>query len=99
VRAAGGRRLAEARFGLMPQVPPVIAGQIPYFIESNTRSVTIIGVVGAGGIGLHLSEQIRVLEWKQVSFLILLILVSIAAIAFISGKLRAAMAGRRAAPA
>jgi phosphonate transport system permease protein len=98
VRAAGGRRLAEVRFGLLPQVMPVIAGQILYFIESNTRSATIIGVVGAGGIGLHLSEQIRVLEWKQVSFLILMILVSVATIDFISGKLRAAMAGRRAAP-
>jgi phosphonate transport system permease protein len=95
VRAAGGRRLAEVRFGLLPRVLPVIAGQILYFIESNTRSATIIGVVGAGGIGLHLSEQIRVLEWKQVSFLILLILISVAAIDFISGKLRAAMAGRR----
>src|SRR5271165_6155502 len=99
VRAAGGRRLAEVRFGLLPQVLPVIAGQILYFIESNTRSATIIGVVGAGGIGLHLSEQIRVLEWRQVSFLILLILLSVAAIDFISGKLRAAIAGRRVAPA
>jgi phosphonate transport system permease protein len=99
VRAVGGRGLAEVRFGLMPQVLPLIAGQILYFIESNTRSSTIIGVVGAGGIGLHLSEQIRVLEWKQVSFLILLILVSVAAIDFISGRLRAAMAGARAAPA
>ncbi len=99
VRAAGGRRLAEVRFGLLPQVLPVIAGQILYFIESNTRSATIIGVVGAGGIGLHLSEQIRVLEWKQVSFLILLVLISVAAIDFISGRLRAAMAGRRSAPA
>jgi len=99
VRAAGGRRLAEVRFGLLPQVLPVIAGQILYFIESNTRSATIIGVVGAGGIGLHLSEQIRVLEWKQVSFLILLILISVAAIDFISGRLRAAMAGRRSSPA
>jgi phosphonate transport system permease protein len=99
VRAAGGRGLAEVRFGLMPQVLPVIAGQILYFIESNTRSATIIGVVGAGGIGLYLSEQIRVLEWKQVSFLIVLILLSVAAIDFISGKLRAAIAGRRVAPA
>jgi len=78
VRAAGGRGLAGVRFGLMPQVLPVIAGQILYFIESNTRSATIIGVVGAGGIGLYLSEQIRVLEWKQVSFLIVLILLSVA---------------------
>jgi len=99
VRATGGRGLAEVRFGLMPQVLPVIAGQILYFIESNTRSATIIGVVGAGGIGLYLSEQIRVLEWRQVSFLILLILLSVAAIDFISGKLRAALAGRRVAPA
>lgn len=96
VRAAGGSPVEEVRFGLLPQVLPVIAGQILYFIESNTRSATIIGVVGAGGIGLYLSEQIRVLEWKQVSFLILLILVSVAAIDYISGKLRAAMAGRRA---
>jgi phosphonate transport system permease protein len=94
VRAAGGRRVAEVRFGLLPQVLPVIAGQILYFIESNTRSATIIGVVGAGGIGLHLLEQIRVLEWKQVSFLILLVLVSVVAIDYVSGKLRAAMAGR-----
>ena len=99
VRASGGRGLAEVRFGLMPQVLPVIAGQILYFIESNTRSATIIGVVGAGGIGLYLSEQIRVLEWRQVSFLILLILLSVAAIDFISGRLRAAIAGRRVAPA
>jgi phosphonate transport system permease protein len=99
VRAAGGWRMAEVRFGLLPQVLPVIAGQILYFIESNTRSATIIGVVGAGGIGLYLSEQIRVLEWKQVSFLILMILISVAAIDFISGKLRAAIAGRRVAPA
>ncbi len=95
VRAAGGGRIEEVRFGLLPQVLPVIAGQILYFIESNTRSATIIGVVGAGGIGLHLSEEIRVLEWKQVSFLILLILVSVAAIDYVSDKLRAAMAGRR----
>jgi phosphonate transport system permease protein len=95
VRAAGGRRLAEVRFGLLPQVAPVIAGQILYYIESNTRSATIIGVVGAGGIGLHLSEQIRVLEWRQVSFLILLILIAVAAIDFVSGRLRAAMAGRK----
>jgi phosphonate transport system permease protein len=98
VRASGGRRLAEVRFGLLPQVLPVFAGQVLYFIESNTRSATIIGVVGAGGIGLHLAEQIRVLEWRQVSFIILLILAAVGAIDFASGRLRAAIAGRRSAP-
>ena len=96
IRAAGGDGLHEIRFGLMPQVLPVIAGQVLYFIESNTRSATIIGIVGAGGIGLQLAEQIRVLEWQKVSFLILMILVAVAAIDWISGKLRFAIIGRRA---
>jgi phosphonate transport system permease protein len=96
IRASGGSALHEIRFGLMPQVLPVIAGQVLYFIESNTRSATIIGIVGAGGIGLQLAEQIRVLEWQKVSFLVLMILVAVAAIDWISGKLRFAIIGRRA---
>jgi phosphonate transport system permease protein len=96
IRASGGSALHEIRFGLLPQVLPVIAGQVLYFIESNTRSATIIGIVGAGGIGLQLAEQIRVLEWQKVSFLILMILVAVAAIDWISSKLRFAIIGRRA---
>jgi phosphonate transport system permease protein len=96
IRASGGTALHEIRFGLMPQVLPVIAGQVLYFIESNTRSATIIGIVGAGGIGLQLAEQIRVLEWQKVSFLILMILIAVAAIDWISSRLRFAIIGRRA---
>ena len=96
IRASGGSALHEIRFGLMPQVLPVIAGQVLYFIESNTRSATIIGIVGAGGIGLQLAEQIRVLEWQKVSFLILMILIAVAAIDWISGRLRFAIIGPRA---
>ena len=97
IRASGGSGLHEIRFGLMPQVLPVIAGQVLYFIESNTRSATIIGIVGAGGIGLQLAEQIRVLEWQKVSFLIVMILIAVAAIDWMSGKLRFAIIGRTAA--
>jgi len=96
IRASGGNALHEIRFGLLPQVLPVIAGQVLYFIESNTRSATIIGIVGAGGIGLQLAEQIRVLEWQRVSFLILMILVAVAVIDWISGKLRFAIIGPQA---
>ncbi|SDT04144.1 phosphonate ABC transporter, permease protein PhnE [Bradyrhizobium canariense] len=96
IRAVGGNALHEIRFGLMPQVFPVIAGQVLYFIESNTRSATIIGIVGAGGIGLQLAEQIRVLEWQKVSFLILMILIAVAVIDWISSKLRFAIIGPRA---
>ncbi len=83
IRAAGGGRLHEVRFGLLPQVMPVIAAQALYFFESNTRSATIIGIVGAGGVGLQLAEQIRVLEWRKVSFLIVMILVAVTAIDWI----------------
>ncbi|WP_342358860.1 phosphonate ABC transporter, permease protein PhnE [Terrarubrum flagellatum] len=93
--ASGGSRLHEIRFGLIPQVLPVMLGQILYFFESNTRSATIIGIVGAGGIGLHLSEQIRTLEWQSVSFIVLMILVLVAIIDFLSGQLRFAIIGNR----
>jgi phosphonate transport system permease protein len=93
VLSAGGSGLHAVRFGLVPQVLPVFASQVLYFFESNTRSATIIGIVGAGGIGLHLSEQTRVLEWQQVSFLILMILVTVAALDWISQLLRSAMIG------
>jgi phosphonate transport system permease protein len=94
VTAAGGGFLARLRFGVLPQVLPVMAGQVLYLFESNTRSSTIIGIVGAGGIGLHLAEMIRTLEWQAVSFILLLILVVVAVIDALSGRLRAAIAGR-----
>jgi ABC-type phosphate/phosphonate transport system permease subunit len=101
-RAARSRRvkfLAAAVLLILIGLSAIEAEVDPKTFESNTRSATIIGVVGAGGIGLHLSEQIRVLEWRQVSFLILLILIAVAAIDFVSGRLRAAMAGRKSPPA
>lgn len=96
VASVGGGKAHEIRFGLLPQVLPVMASQVLYYIESNTRSSTIIGIVGAGGIGLYLAETIRTLEWQQVSFLILLILAAVSAIDFLSGKLRFAIIGKRA---
>lgn len=96
VSSVGGGKAHEIRFGLLPQVLPVIASQVLYYIESNTRSSTIIGIVGAGGIGLYLAETIRTLEWQQVSFLILLVLAAVSAIDFLSSKLRFAIIGKRA---
>jgi len=98
VLSVGGSRLHGVRFGMLPQVLPVFASQLLYFFESNTRSATIIGIVGAGGIGLQLSEQIRVLEWQQVSFLILMVLVTVAALDWISQRLRSAIIGHRPSP-
>jgi phosphonate transport system permease protein len=95
VVASGGTALMGVRFGLVPQVLPIITGQVLYFFESNTRSATIIGIVGAGGIGLQLSEQIRTYDFDQVAFIVLLILAAVAAIDWISGKLRFAIIGRQ----
>ena len=93
--STGGGRILGIRFGILPEVFPVLASQVLYFFESNTRSATIIGIVGAGGIGLHLAEAIRTLELQQASFIILLILVTVAAIDIVSNQLRFALIGRR----
>ena len=98
VKASGGAKLHTIRFGLLPQVAPVLIGQCLYFFESNTRSATIIGIVGAGGIGLELSEMIRTLEWQKVSFLIILILITVTIIDRLSTMLRSAIAGSKAMP-
>lgn len=93
IASTGGNRLHGIRYGVLPQVLPVLAGQVLYMFESNTRSSSIIGIVGAGGIGLMLSEMIRTLEWPAVSMIVVLILVMVAAIDALSSRLRTAIAG------
>ena len=93
VVAAGGAGLARLRFGVLPGVLPVMAGQVLYMFESNTRSSTIIGIVGAGGIGLTLTEMIRTLEWPAVAFILLLVLAMVAAIDALAARLRRRLTG------
>lgn len=97
--STGGSHALGIRFGILPEIFPVLASQVLYYFESNTRSASIIGIVGAGGIGLHLAEAIRTLELQQTSFIIVLILIAVALIDFVSSKLRFAMIGRRGATA
>ncbi|MCG5236884.1 phosphonate ABC transporter, permease protein PhnE [Xanthobacter oligotrophicus] len=92
--STGGSEVEAVRFGMLPQVLPVLASQLLYYFESNARQSTIVGIVGAGGLGLHLAEQIRVLEWQKVSFLILMMLVMVAVIDFISSRLRFSIIGK-----
>ena len=96
VLSTGGSKIASVRFGILPQLLPVMLSQVLYAFESNTRSASIIGIVGAGGIGLILSEQIRTMEFQQMSFVILLILVTVAAIDYLCSKLRFSIIGVRA---
>jgi phosphonate transport system permease protein len=76
------------RFGLLPQVLPVMLSHALYYFESNTRSATILGVVGAGGIGLHLADRIRVNNWDEVGFLLIMILAVVSFIDLLSRTLR-----------
>jgi phosphonate transport system permease protein len=95
VVSTGGTRLHAIRFGILPEVMPVFLSQVLYYFESNTRSATIIGIVGAGGIGLHLAEMIRTYEWDRVAFIILIVLATVAAIDFASTHLRKQITGER----
>jgi phosphonate transport system permease protein len=99
ILASGGSRLQAIRYGILPQVLPVMIAQALYFFESNTRSAAILGVVGAGGIGLQIAERIKVRHWDEVAFIILLMVVTVAAIDLFSGQLRRRLIGRRHAAA
>ena len=93
VRAAGANRILAVRLGLIPQVAPVMLSQILYNFESNARSSTVLGIVGAGGIGLALSDRIRINNWDEVAFIILLILAMVATIDWASRRLRLKIIG------
>ena len=88
VRACGGSGVHAARFGLLPQALPMMLSNALYVFESNVRSSTILGIVGAGGIGFQLSDRIRALRWDEASFIILMILVTVAVIDAGSAALR-----------
>ncbi|MFB9971161.1 phosphonate ABC transporter, permease protein PhnE [Pseudoroseomonas cervicalis] len=97
VLASGGSRLQAVRYGVLPQVLPVMLAQALYFFESNTRSAAILGVVGAGGIGLQIAERIKVRHWDEVAFIIILMIATVAAIDLLSGAIRRRLIGRREA--
>jgi phosphonate transport system permease protein len=93
IEAVGGSRLMAIRFGILPQVLPVLLAQTLYSFESNTRSAAILGVVGAGGIGLQIAERIKVRFWNEVSFILILILATVALIDIASSRLRRRLVG------
>ncbi len=88
VKASGGSRLQQIRFGIMPQVNPVIFSILLYNFESNVRSGTILGIVGAGGIGFLLSDRISAYRWGEAWSIIFLIIAMVYLIDWISGLIR-----------
>lgn len=88
VKATGAGPVRTIRFGILPQVLPVFLSQSLYFLESNTRSATILGIVGAGGIGMIIIERFRATLYDQVVFVVINVLVLVAVIDWISKKIR-----------
>jgi len=95
VKATGAGTLQLYRFGALPQILPVFLSLSLYWFESNTRSATILGIVGAGGIGLQLSERMRANLWDQTAFIILIILVTVTVIDTLSRLIRERFIGKR----
>jgi len=91
--ATGCNRVEQIRFGLLPQVLPVMLSHVLYLFESNVRAASVIGIVGAGGIGFLLSERIRGNYWDQVAFIILAMLVMVFAIDRLSHAVRRRIIG------
>ena len=89
VRSTGANRLQRYRFGVIPQILPVLVSQGLYYLESNTRSATVIGALGAGGIGLLLVETMRTArDWENTLYLILLTILLVIAMDSFSSWLR-----------
>ena len=89
IRSTGANPVQRYRFGVIPQIIPVLMSQVLYFLESNTRSATIIGAIVGGGIGLLLTQAIATQkDWDQVTYYIVLILAMVMLMDWLSGLIR-----------
>jgi len=89
VKSTGANKLQTYRFGVIPDILPVFISQGLYYLESNTRSATVIGALGAGGIGLLLVETLRTSrDWENTLYIIVLTIVLVIAMDSLSSWLR-----------
>lgn len=89
VRSTGANGLQRLRFGVLPQVVPVLLSQLLYALESNTRGATVVGAIVGGGIGLMLTQAIQTQkDWEEVAWYMVLIVLMVMAMDSLSGWLR-----------
>ncbi len=94
VNATGASKLQAYRFGVIPQILPIFISQGFYYLESNTRSATVIGALGAGGIGLMLVETIKTSrDWENTLYIIILTVLMVIAMDALSTRLRRRFTG------
>jgi phosphonate transport system permease protein len=89
IRATGATRLQVLRFGILPQVLPLFLSYVLYRFESNVRAATVLGFVGAGGIGLYLQTYLRMIDYPAASTVLLVTVVMVMAVDFASARIRA----------
>jgi len=89
VRATGANAVEEIVYGVIPQVLPLWVSYSLYRFESNVRSATVVGIVGAGGIGVVLWELIRGFYFQQTCAVMAIVIVTVALIDIVSARLRA----------
>lgn len=88
IRATGATKLQEVVFGVIPQVLPLWISFTLYRFESNVRAATVLGVIGAGGIGQVLFESIRGFYYPQSSAILIVIVATVMLTDIVSQQLR-----------
>ncbi len=91
VRATGAGAMQVMDYAIVPQVLPAFAGISVFRWDINIRESTILGLVGAGGIGLQLQSSLNTLAWSQVTVIFALILVTVVISEWVSAKVRHAI--------
>jgi phosphonate transport system permease protein len=91
IRATGAGAGQTVTYGIVPQVTPVFAGVAVFRWDINIRESTVLGLVGAGGIGLELQASISTLAWPQASVIFLLILATVGLSEWLSARIRHAI--------
>jgi len=89
--ATGASRGQQLSFGIVPQILPAFAGISVFRWDINIRESTVLGLVGAGGIGLQLDASISTLAWTQVSLILIVILATVIVSEWVSAKVRHAI--------
>ena len=88
IRATGANALHEVIFGVIPQVLPLWISYSLYRFESNVRSATVLGIVGAGGVGMLLWDYIRGFYYAETAAVMILIVISVSLLDLFSQRLR-----------
>ena len=88
VRASGASKLQEVLFGVLPQVIPLWISFTLYRFEANVRSASVLGIVGAGGIGVSLYQSFRSFNYTKVCAILLILIVAVSLLDVLSAKLR-----------